>query len=40
VEFDQMVHMIQRFEIYWAEINRIPTPQAPPGVLQPQTILG
>jgi CheY-like chemotaxis protein len=40
VEFDEMVHMIQRFEIYWAEINRIPTPQAPPGVIQPQTILG
>lgn len=40
VEFDEMVHMIQRFEIYWAEINRIPAPQAPPGVVQPQTILG
>jgi len=27
VEFDEMVHMIQRFEAYWSEINR--TPSAP-----------
>jgi CheY-like chemotaxis protein len=40
VEFDEMVHMIQRFEIYWAEINRIPAPPSPGGVLQPQSILG
>jgi CheY-like chemotaxis protein len=40
VEFDEMVHMIQRFEIYWAEINRIPTPQPSSGAIQPQTILG
>ena len=39
VEFDEMVHLIQRFEVYWSEINRIPTPQGVPGVLQPQTIL-
>ena len=25
VEFEQMVHMIQRFEAYWKEINRTPT---------------
>lgn len=25
VEFDSMVSMIQRFEIYWTEINRVPT---------------
>jgi len=37
VEFDEMVHLIQRFEAYWAEINRIPTTQGIPGVLQPQT---
>src|SRR5262245_39501433 len=26
VEFNQMVNMIQRFEAYWTEINRTPTP--------------
>jgi CheY-like chemotaxis protein len=26
VEFDQMVNMIHRFEAYWSEINRTPTP--------------
>ena len=26
VEFSEMVNMIQRFEAYWAEINRFPTP--------------
>ncbi len=26
VEFSQMVNMIQRFEAYWTEINRTPTP--------------
>ncbi len=26
VEFNEMVNMIQRFEAYWAEINRFPTP--------------
>ena len=25
VSFDEMVNMIQRFEAYWTEINRIPT---------------
>ncbi len=40
VEFDAMVNLIQRFEAYWAEINRIPSPQNPSGILQPQTILG
>jgi len=40
VEFEEMVHMIQRFEIYWAEINRIPAAQTPAGLVQPQTILG
>ncbi|HWQ90801.1 MAG TPA: response regulator [Clostridia bacterium] len=25
VEFEEMVHMIQRFEVYWTEINRVPT---------------
>ena len=40
VEFDEMVHLVQRFEIYWAEINRIPSTHNPPGIVQPQTILG
>lgn len=26
VEFNDMVNMIQRFEAYWTEINRFPTP--------------
>lgn len=26
VEFNEMVHMIQRFEAYWTEINRFPSP--------------
>jgi CheY-like chemotaxis protein len=26
VEFSQMVNMIQRFEAYWTEINRFPSP--------------
>lgn len=26
VEFNQMVNMIQRFESYWTELNRFPTP--------------
>ena len=25
VEFEEMVNLIQRFEAYWAEINRTPT---------------
>lgn len=29
VEFEQMVSMIQRFETYWAEINRTPSAPAP-----------
>jgi CheY-like chemotaxis protein len=28
VEFNEMVNMIQRFEAYWAELNRFPTPAA------------
>ena len=26
VEFKEMVNMIQRFEVYWTEMNRTPTP--------------
>lgn len=25
VEFEEMVHMVQRFQAYWAEINRTPS---------------
>ena len=39
VEFDEMVHLVQRFEAYWTEINRIPTSRGLPGALQPQTTL-
>jgi CheY-like chemotaxis protein len=39
VEFEEMVNMIRRFEVYWMEINRIPTSPAPAGVLRPQTML-
>jgi CheY-like chemotaxis protein len=28
VEFNEMVNMIQRFEAYWTELNRFPTPAA------------
>lgn len=28
VEFSEMVNMIQRFEAYWTELNRFPTPAA------------
>jgi CheY-like chemotaxis protein len=28
VEFDEMVNMIQRFEAYWTELNRFPTPSS------------
>ena len=26
VEFNEMINMVQRFEAYWTEINRFPTP--------------
>jgi CheY-like chemotaxis protein len=31
VEFGEMVNMVQRFEIYWTEINRTPTNPTPVG---------
>lgn len=40
VEFDEMVHMIQRFEAYWTEINRTPTSPALVKVLHQETTLG
>src|SRR6266576_731454 len=29
VEFSQMVNMIERFEAYWTELNRFPSPASP-----------
>ncbi len=37
VEFEHMVHLIQRFECYWTELNRAPTAPAPPKAAQPET---
>jgi len=37
VEFDEMVGMIKRFEVYWTEINRTPTNPAPSESLRPAT---
>jgi CheY-like chemotaxis protein len=39
VAFDAMVNLIQRFEIYWTEINRTPTPSAAVKPAQPETAL-
>lgn len=39
VEFEQMVSMIQRFEMYWSEINRSPTPLPGLGVAR-ETAIG
>ena len=36
VEFQEMVNMIQRFEAYWSEINRTPTPPVQRESLQAQ----
>jgi len=30
VEFNEMVNMIQRFEAYWTELNRFPSPASAP----------
>ena len=40
VSFDEMVHLIQRFEAYWSEINRTPSSPAPPEVVRSETSLG
>jgi CheY-like chemotaxis protein len=39
VEFEQMVNMIQRFEAYWTEINRTPTPPTRGQAARQQTSL-
>jgi len=40
VEFDDMVNLIQRFEIYWSEINRTPSAPKVQLPLQPEPTLG
>src|SRR5215471_21681171 len=40
VEFQEMVNMVQRFEVYWTEINRTPTTPAPTESVRPQTTPG
>jgi CheY-like chemotaxis protein len=39
LEFEQMVHLIQRFESYWTEINRTPSTPTPGKSVQPETSL-
>ena len=39
VEFDEMVNMIQRFEAYWTEINRVPTRPTSTNQARPETSL-
>jgi CheY-like chemotaxis protein len=40
VSFDEMVNMIKRFEIYWTEINRIPSAPSSTTAARPETTLG
>src|SRR4051794_34320668 len=40
VSFDEMVHLIQRFEAYWSEINRTPSSPASPEAARSETSLG
>src|ERR1044071_1451459 len=37
VGFEEMVNLIQRFEVYWTEINRTPSPPAATSIPQPET---
>jgi CheY-like chemotaxis protein len=39
VEFQEMVNMIQRFEVYWTEINRTPTSPVQPEPVPAQSNL-
>src|SRR5262245_24474575 len=39
VEFGEMVNLIQRFEAYWTELNRIPSSPRPPTALPVETNL-
>ena len=40
VVFDEMVHLVQRFESYWTEINRTPTTPALAEPLRTETSFG
>jgi CheY-like chemotaxis protein len=40
VAFQEMVNLVQRFEVYWSEINRTPTPLGPAETLRPEPSLG
>jgi len=39
VEFGEMVNLIQRFEVYWTEINRTPSTPNPAKTNRPETSL-
>jgi CheY-like chemotaxis protein len=39
VEFTEMVNLVHRFEVYWTEINRIPTPSTSPKPAQAEPTL-
>jgi len=39
VGFDEMLHLVKRFEIYWSEINRTPTTSGPLKTERPETSL-
>jgi CheY-like chemotaxis protein len=40
VSFEEMVAMIQRFEIYWTEINRTPSAPTTASAARQETVLG
>ena len=40
VSFDEMVHLIQRFEIYWSEINRTPSSPGTAEAVRTEDTLG
>lgn len=40
VAFEEMVHLVQRFEAYWTEINRTPTSPTSLEPLRPESSLG
>jgi CheY-like chemotaxis protein len=39
VGFEETVNLVQRFEAYWTELNRIPTASDAREILQPESIL-
>jgi CheY-like chemotaxis protein len=40
VSLDEMAHMIQRFEAYWTELNRVPSPRKTSDPIPAQTSVG